>query len=68
MIVDLIKRNYYLQKGKSNMKETKINCALCGLPVEIDGFSTNTTEGLKLFCCAGCVSVYRLLNGDKLLD
>jgi len=50
------------------MKEKEIQCALCGLPVEVDGFTTNTTEGLKLFCCAGCVSVYRLLNGDKLLD
>ncbi|MDF1583954.1 MAG: heavy metal translocating P-type ATPase metal-binding domain-containing protein [Methyloprofundus sp.] len=50
------------------MQENKISCALCGLPVEISGFSAKTTEGLQLFCCAGCLSVYRLLNGDKLLD
>jgi len=50
------------------MKENKIQCALCGLDVEISGFSANTTEGLKLFCCAGCLSVYRLLNGDKVID
>ncbi|MCF7970351.1 MAG: metal-binding protein [Methylococcaceae bacterium] len=50
------------------MKENKIQCTLCGLAVEINAFSVNTTEGLKLFCCAGCLSVYRLLNGDKVID
>ncbi|WP_428355981.1 heavy metal translocating P-type ATPase metal-binding domain-containing protein [Methyloprofundus sp.] len=50
------------------MSENKINCALCGLAVEIDGFNVETTEGLKLFCCAGCLSVYRLFNGDKIQE
>jgi hypothetical protein len=68
MSADSVKRNDGLQKGESNMKENEIKCVLCGLSVEINGFTVNTTEGLKLFCCAGCVSVYRLLNGDKLLD
>ena len=49
-----------------NDKITK--CALCGLAVEIDGFSVQTSEGLMRFCCAGCLSVYRLLNGDKIIE
>ena len=36
-------------------------CNLCGQPVKIDGFILNTEQGLKLFCCAGCQSIYRLL-------
>ncbi len=43
-------------------------CALCGLAVEIQGFDVQTIEGIKLFCCAGCLSVYRLLNGDKIKE
>ena len=50
------------------MSQDIIKCALCGLAVEIDGFNVETTKGLKLFCCAGCLSVYRLLNGDKITD
>jgi len=43
-------------------------CDLCSLPVEVDGFQVETTEGVKIFCCEGCLSVYRLLNGDKIKD
>lgn len=50
------------------MSQDQRRCALCGLAVEIDGFSVETTEGLKEFCCAGCLSVYRLLNGDKIIE
>lgn len=51
------------------MSQDIIKCDLCGLAVEIDGFKAETTEGLILaFCCAGCLSVYRLLNGDKIKD
>ncbi|MDD1608904.1 MAG: metal-binding protein [Methylococcaceae bacterium] len=39
-------------------------CALCGLAVEIDGFSLTTQQGLQKFCCAGCLSIYQLLNDD----
>ena len=48
------------------MSQNITKCDLCGLAVEVDGFSVETTEGLKRFCCAGCLSVYRLLNGDKI--
>lgn len=51
------------------MSQNMIKCDLCGLAVEIDGFKVETTEGLTLvFCCAGCLSVYRLLKGDKLKE
>jgi hypothetical protein len=41
-------------------------CDLCGLAVKVEGFQLETIEGKKLFCCEGCLSVYRLLNGDKI--
>lgn len=39
-------------------------CTLCGLAVEIDGFSLTTQQGLQKFCCAGCLSIYQLFNDD----
>lgn len=39
-------------------------CTLCGLIVKVDDFSIITKEGLQKFCCAGCLSVYQLLNDD----
>jgi len=42
-------------------------CPLCSLPVKISGFSLQTKEGEKHFCCAGCVSIYQMLNQDILL-
>lgn len=50
------------------MSQDIIPCALCGLVVEVEGFNVETIEGLKQFCCAGCLSVYRLLNGDKIKE
>jgi Putative metal-binding domain of cation transport ATPase len=41
--------------------EYKKNCDLCGLPVEIKGFSQVTVKGLLSFCCAGCQSIYQLI-------
>jgi hypothetical protein len=41
--------------------EYKKPCDLCGQPVEIKGFTLITDKGIQLFCCAGCVSVYKLL-------
>jgi len=46
---------------------SKQPCALCSQAVEINGFSLNTKEGKKNFCCGGCLSIYQLLNQDKLL-
>jgi len=48
--------------------EKKIEpCPLCSQAVEIKGFSLQTKEGQKNFCCAGCVSIYQLLNEETLL-
>jgi hypothetical protein len=42
------------------------SCVLCGLPVEITGFFLTTSDGLKKFCCAGCLSIYQLFNEDPI--
>jgi endogenous inhibitor of DNA gyrase (YacG/DUF329 family) len=42
------------------------NCALCGLTVEIEEFSLATPDGLQKFCCAGCLSIYQLLNDEQI--
>ena len=47
----------------ANAMETE-TCALCGLAVKIEGFSINTAQELQKFCCAGCLSIYQLINDD----
>jgi CRISPR/Cas system-associated protein Cas10 (large subunit of type III CRISPR-Cas system) len=42
-------------------------CDLCGQLVEIKGFSLESKEGKKEFCCAGCQSIFQLLNEDLLI-
>lgn len=42
-------------------------CDLCGLQVEIDGFTLITTEGSKIFCCEGCQGIYQMLHEDQLV-
>ncbi len=37
-------------------------CDLCSQNVEVEGFFLITEQGQKLFCCAGCQSLYQLLN------
>ena len=49
------------------MSDEKKTCDLCGLPVEISGFSLNTKEGVKNFCCEGCQGIYQMLNEENLL-
>ena len=49
------------------MTNEKKSCDLCGLPVEIEGFTLLTKEGNKEFCCEGCQGIYQMLNEDKLL-
>jgi len=49
------------------MTEEKKSCDLCGLPVEVSGFQIMTKEGLKQFCCEGCLGIYQMLNAEKLL-
>ena len=49
------------------MAEEKKSCDLCGLPVEVEGFTLLTKEGKKEFCCEGCQGIYQMLNEDNLL-
>lgn len=49
------------------MTNTKKACDLCGLPVEVSGFTLKTKEGDKAFCCERCKRIYQLLNEDQLL-
>ncbi len=48
---------------------TDINkvCDLCGLTVEVSGFTLKTKEGIKSFCCEGCKGIFQLLNEDQLI-
>ncbi|CAG7856986.1 hypothetical protein MCAMS1_01675 [biofilm metagenome] len=45
-----------------------VKCDLCGQPVEIEGFSIETGQGMMAFCCAGCQSIYRLIFMSKQTD
>lgn len=49
------------------MNNKNESCDLCGLDVEISGFSLNTPEGRKNFCCEGCKGIFELLNHDLVL-
>jgi hypothetical protein len=49
------------------MTDTKKVCDLCGLTVELDDFSLNTTEGEKEFCCEGCQGIYQMLHESLIL-
>jgi hypothetical protein len=46
------------------MSETKKTCDLCGLTVEVSGFTLKTKEGDKAFCCEGCMGIYQMLHED----
>ena len=42
--------------------EYEKSCALCGQQAVLRSFTLNTPNGLQRFCCAGCLSIYQLLN------
>lgn len=48
------------------MAEVFYPCDLCGLPVEVEGFELATVQGVKRFCCEGCLGVFRMLHADQL--
>jgi hypothetical protein len=49
--------------------EYKDNCGLCGVSVEIKGFSLTSEKGIQSFCCAGCLSIYQLLYmNNRVMD
>ncbi len=49
------------------MSEEKKVCDLCGLTVEISGFTLKVKEGEKVFCCEGCKGIYQMLHEDEIL-
>jgi hypothetical protein len=49
-------------------KQSQEICTLCGLLVEIEGFAFTTEAGTQKFCCAGCLSIYQLLNNDDNIE
>jgi hypothetical protein len=46
--------------------EYEKSCALCGQQAVLESFTLNTTDRLLKFCCAGCLSIYQLLNEYQL--
>jgi len=47
------------------MKDEKLACTLCGLPLKMLGFSLTTHAGARYFCCEGCLGVYQLLHSNE---
>ena len=50
------------------MTEDKPSCDLCSLPVEIPDFQLQTKNGVKRFCCEGCLGIYRMLHEDEIIE
>jgi hypothetical protein len=42
--------------------EYEKSCTLCGQKVILKSFTLNAPEGLTIFCCSGCLSIYQFLN------
>lgn len=49
------------------MDDSKKNCDLCGLAVEVSGFELKTVDGDKSFCCEGCKGIYQMLHENQIL-
>ncbi|BCX81223.1 hypothetical protein MIT9_P0801 [Methylomarinovum caldicuralii] len=50
------------------MSEEKPSCDLCSLLVEIPDFELKTKDGVKRFCCEGCLGIYRMLHEDEIVE
>ena len=50
------------------MSDKKEYCDLCGLPVEVDGFTLKTSDGDKQFCCEGCKGIFQMLHEEQVLS
>lgn len=50
------------------MSDDKKVCDLCGLDIEVKGFTLVTTEGIKAFCCEGCKGIYQMLHEDQIIS
>lgn len=49
------------------MEKNSYFCDHCDQPVEIEGFSCSTDQGVKRFCCEGCLSIYVLLHPQRIV-
>lgn len=45
------------------MTNAERSCDLCLLPVADETYRLQTQDGVKSFCCEGCLGIYKLLNG-----
>jgi hypothetical protein len=36
-------------------------CEQCGKKIELSGFELLLEQGMKYFCCEGCLSIYQLV-------
>jgi hypothetical protein len=36
-------------------------CEQCGKEIELSGFELSLEQGIKRFCCEGCLSIYQLV-------
>jgi len=50
------------------MSDSKKQCDLCGLNVEVEGFELKTVEGDKSFCCEGCKGIYLMLHEEQIIQ
>jgi len=48
------------------MTDNSVPCDLCGLPVEVPDFELTTRDGIKHFCCEGCLGIYTMLHEDEI--
>jgi len=44
------------------VKKQFYKCDLCDQPVKVTGFTGNFPDGLKRFCCEGCLQIFKLLE------
>ena len=50
------------------MNKEKKACDLCGLTVEVSGFTLKLKTGeQKDFCCEGCKGIYQMLHDDEVV-
>lgn len=46
-------------------------CGQCGKKIELSGFDLLLEQGMKHFCCEGCLSIYQLVclkSVSKIID
>ena len=46
-------------------------CEQCGKKIELSGFELLLEQGMKYFCCEGCLSIYQLVclkSVSKIID